>query len=134
MAEPSTSVPEAPSLVPPECMPDYSKIVTEDDAPVDNIYSEKHQRLLTEPLYSSWSGPGEGRPCLAAAQRGVFYASRVPPIVPDAFVAVDVKIPADPFPKEHRSYFIWEYGKPPAVVVETVSNKEGEELGRKLEI
>lgn len=37
--------------------PDVSLLVTEDDAPVDSILTEKQERLLTEPLYSSWSGP-----------------------------------------------------------------------------
>ena len=36
-------------------------LVTEDETPVDNLPSEKQQRLLTELLYSAWSGPGEGR-------------------------------------------------------------------------
>jgi len=134
MAEPSISVPEAPPLVPPEYMPDYSKIVSEDDTPVDNVYSAKNQRLLMDSLHSSWAGPGDGRPFIACSNVGVFYGVRVPPIVPDAFVSLDVQLPADLFQKEHRSYFIWEYGKPPDVVVEIVSNKEGEELGSKLQI
>ncbi len=29
-------------------------LVMEDDEPVDNIFSAKHQRLFTETLYSSW--------------------------------------------------------------------------------
>ncbi|MCX7853857.1 MAG: Uma2 family endonuclease, partial [Caldilineales bacterium] len=33
---------------------------------------------------------------------------------------------------EHRSYFIWEFGKPPDVVVEIVSNRRGQETGTKL--
>ena len=28
-------------------------LITEDETPVDNLPSEKQQRLLTEPLYSS---------------------------------------------------------------------------------
>ena len=32
---------------------DIESLVTEDDTPVDNMPSEKQQRLLTEPLYSS---------------------------------------------------------------------------------
>jgi hypothetical protein len=31
---------------------DISQLIPEDDTPVDNLPSEKHQRLLTEPLYS----------------------------------------------------------------------------------
>ena len=59
--------------------PDIRHIVTEDDRPVDNIFSEKQQRLLTESLYSSWDGPGEGRPFLALANVGLFYAVHRPP-------------------------------------------------------
>ena len=42
----------------PDVAPNIDDLVTEDDTPVDNLPSEKQQRLLTEPLYSSWSGPG----------------------------------------------------------------------------
>lgn len=31
-------------------------LVTEDDTPVDNIFSEKQQHLLTEPHYGAWVG------------------------------------------------------------------------------
>jgi hypothetical protein len=48
-------------------MPDLSALVTEDDTPVDNLFSAKQQRLLVEPLYTSWSGSGEGRPFLVEA-------------------------------------------------------------------
>ena len=34
--------------------------------------------------------------------------------------------------KSHRSYFVWEYGKPPDVVIEVVSNREGGEDSTKL--
>ncbi len=30
-------------------------LVTEDDEPVDNLFSAKQQRLLVESLYSSWN-------------------------------------------------------------------------------
>ena len=33
-------------------------MVTEDDTPVDNWFSEKQRRLLVDPLYASWQGPG----------------------------------------------------------------------------
>ena len=36
---------------------EMENLITEDDTPVDNILSEKQQRLLTEPLYSAWAGP-----------------------------------------------------------------------------
>ena len=40
-----------PILHPP---PEFEALITEDDTPVDNLPSEKQQRLLTEPLYSRW--------------------------------------------------------------------------------
>lgn len=115
----------------PEDLPNIDNLITEDDTPVDNLFSAKQQRLLVEPLYSSWAGPGEGRPFLTDSNVGVFYSVREPPLVPDAFLSLDVQAPADLWPKRNRSYFIWEYGKPPDVVVEIVSNLEGAETGRK---
>ena len=108
---------------------DLSHIVTEDDTPVDNLFSERQMRLLAESLYTSWSGPGEGRTFVAMANVGLFFHLREPPLVPDVLVSLDVTLPPEPWEKEHRSYFVWEYGKPPDVVVEIVSNKVGKELG-----
>jgi Uma2 family endonuclease len=110
-----------------ETPPDIHKLITEDDTPVDNLPSEKQQRLLTEPLYSSWTGPGEGRTFLAAANVGIFYLARNPAIVPDMFLSLDVEVSEDWWAKEHRSYFLWEFGKPPDLVIEIVSNTEGQE-------
>jgi len=109
------------------------KLVTEDDAPVDNVFSEKQQRLLTEPLFCSWSGPGEGQPFVAMANVGLFFALRRPPLVPDVLLSLGVKLPADIRLKHNRSYFVWEYGgKAPDVVIEIVSNREGGEDTNKL--
>lgn len=116
--------------------PDVSNVVTEDDTPVDNLPSERQQRLLVEPLYTSWAGPPaheEDRPrsFLAAANVGVFSSPREPAVVPDAFVSLDV-VPRQPiWDKRNRTYFIWEFGKPPDVAIEVVSNREGDELGAK---
>ena len=109
---------------------DYSPIITEDDEPVDNLFSAKQQRLLVEPLYSTDYLP---RPFLADANVGIFAKVGVNAIVPDMFLSLDVESPDEWWAKKHRSYFIWEYGKPPDVVVEVVSNKEGRELSRKLQ-
>ena len=112
---------------------DYSNIVTEDDEPVDNIFSAVQQRLLVEPLYSSWAGPGDGRTFFAESNIGVFYMLKAPPLVPDALLSLDVQADEDIWAKEHRSYFIWEFGKPPDVVIEVVSNKIGGEDTVKLD-
>jgi Uma2 family endonuclease len=109
--------------------PDTSHLITEDDTPVDNLASEKNQRLLTEALYSSWAGPGPGRPFLVAANVGLFPVPRNPAIVPDVLLSLDVTVPEDWWAT--RSYFVWEFGKPPDVVIEIVSNTKGEEKGTK---
>jgi Putative restriction endonuclease len=64
---------------------------------------------------------------------GLFFAIRTPPFVPDVLVSLGVASPADPFPKKNRSYFVWEYGKPPDLVVEVVSSEEGGEDTVKLQ-
>ena len=110
--------------------PDISHLITEDDTPVDNLLSEKNQRLLTEPLYSSWAGPSHGRTFLVAANVGLFAAPRNPAIVPDVLLSLDVIVPEDWWTR--RSYFVWEFGKAPDVVIEIVSNTKGEEKGTKL--
>ncbi len=115
-----------------ECQPDVEQLVTEDDKPVDNVFSEREQRLLTETLHSSWPGPGAGRTFLAFANVGMFYAVRQPPLVPDVLLSLDVKAPGELSLKRNRSYFYWEYTKPPEVVIEIVSNLEGGEDSDKL--
>ena len=140
LAQPVLSVPHAAPVAGPAgaAAPsaptlgvDIETLVTEDDTPVDNMPSEKQQRLLTEPLYSSWSGPGSGRSFLAAANVGVFPEPRNPAIVPDMFLSLDVQVHENFWDKAHRSYFVWEFGKPPDLVVEVVSNQKGNEVGRK---
>ena len=140
LARPASGAPPAaptrakPGVAPPP-MPvldvDYESLITEDDEPVDNMLSEKQQRLLTEPLYSSWAGPGAGRPFLAAANVGVFPEPRNPAIVPDVFLSLDVRANRDWWQREHRSYFVWVFGKVPDLVVEIVSNRKGGEIERK---
>jgi hypothetical protein len=41
-------------------------------------------------------------------------------------------MPEDWREKKNRTYFTWEFGKAPDVVIEIVSNREGNELGSKL--
>ncbi len=131
-------------------------LVTEDDAPVDNIFSEKQQRLLTETLYSSWTPPPvadteatpasvsdapavaaapaarEPRRFLVTANVGLFPSVHQPPLVPDVFLSLDVAVAEDWYAKSKRSYFFWEFGKAPEVVIEIVSNRKGGELSTKL--
>ena len=117
--------------LPLEDWPDIDHIITEDGAPVDNVLSEKHMRLLTEPLYTSWQ---TDRPFVALANVGLFYGVDIQPLVPDVLLSVNVCLPEDLRPKLNRSYFVWKYGKPPDIVIEIVSNKKGGEDTRKLEL
>lgn len=104
---------------------DISHLVIEDDTPVDNLQSEKQQRLLVEPLYSSKPLPP---PFLAAANVGLFYKLKGEPVVPDAMLSLRVQCADDFSQKRNRSYFVWEFGKLPEVCIEIVSNQEGDEL------
>lgn len=116
-----------------ETIPAADHLITEDDAPVDNIYSEKQQRLLTESLYTSWGGPGEGRQFVAFANVGLYSSVHSQPQVPDVMLSLNVALPEDIWEKRHRTYMLWEYGKPPEVVIEIVSNKIGGEDDIKLQ-
>ena len=111
-------------------VPDANQLITEDDTPVDNFASEKQQRLLVGSLYSSL----QNQSFLAAANVGVYYTDLQPPIVPDIFLSLDVQVPQKWWEKQNRCYMVWRFGKPPEVVIEIVSNQEGEELGKKLKI
>lgn len=104
---------------------DISHLTIEDDTPVDNIQSEKQQRLLVEPLYSSKPIP---LPFLAAANVGLFYKLKGDPVVPDMMLSLEVQCAEDFSQKRNRSYYAWEFGKLPDVCIEIVSNDEGDEL------
>ncbi|MFN6486261.1 MULTISPECIES: Uma2 family endonuclease [unclassified Nostoc] len=111
-------------------VPDANQLVTEDDTPVDNFASAKQQRLLVSSLYSSL----QSQTFLAEANVGIYYTDLQPPIVPDVFLSLDVQVPEKWWEKQNRCYMVWRFGKPPEVVIEIVSNKEGDELGKKLKI
>ena len=72
--------------------------------PVDSMFSETQQRLLTGVLKESWNGPEEGRPFIVAANVGVFISPYEPPVVPDVFLSLDVRRPPDWWDKPGRSY------------------------------
>jgi Uma2 family endonuclease len=111
-------------------VPDANQLVTEDDTPIDNFACAKQQRLSVGSLYSSL----QNQTFLAAANVGIYHTDGEPPIVPDIFLSLDVQVPENWWEKQNRCYMVWRFGKPPEVAIEIVSNKEGDELGRKLEI
>jgi Uma2 family endonuclease len=116
-------------------------LVTEDDEPVDNIFSAQQQRLLVQSLYSGWTPPpdkeegeetpNEPRKFMADANVGIFVSPYLPPIVPDAFISLDVERPQGWELKDIRAYFVWEFEKVPEVAVEVVSNRKGGEMESK---
>ncbi len=114
----------------PVSVPDVNKLITEDDTPVDNFASAKQQRFLVSSLYSS----ALKQPFLAEANVGIFSTGEQPAIVPDVFLSLDVQVPENWWEKQNRAYLIWKFGKPPEVVIEIVSNKEGGELDKKLRL
>ncbi len=105
-------------------------LITEAETSI-NLFSEKQQRLLTEPIYTSWAGPGDNRPFLVTANVGLFMVNQNPAIVPDVLLSLDVVMPADWWSMEGRSYAVWQLGKTPDLVVEIVSNTKGNELNEK---
>ncbi len=117
----------------PDMLPDIGPITIENDEPLDNFLVEKQQRLLTEPLYSSWSGPEDGRPFLVAANVGVFMSVFEPPVAPDVLLSMDVETPTSFAEKRNRTYFGWEFGKPPEVVIDIVTNCEKHAIEQKIQ-
>jgi hypothetical protein len=115
-----------------------NNLETENDEPVDNLFSAKQQTFLKRALYSSWTPPPreeqpeEKRKFLADANIGVFYSPHHPSIVPDFFLSLDVQPHRDWYAKDHHSYFAWEFEKTPDAVVEIVPNRKGGELSEKL--
>lgn len=108
---------------------DLTNLITEDDEPVDNIPSSKQQRIFVEPLYSSSK---LRRPFLADSNIAIYATPRANPIVPDMFLSMDVQVADDWWQKQNRSYLMWEFNKPPEVVIEIVSNNKGKEGEEKL--
>jgi Uma2 family endonuclease len=104
---------------------DISHLVTEDDAPVDNLLSAQQQRLLIDAVCSSKALP---LPFVAEANVGLFHRIKGEPIVPDVLLSLGVQRAEDFSERRNRSYFVWEFGKIPDVCIEIVSNQEGDEI------
>src|SRR4051812_46509771 len=114
----------------PEDYPNVDHLITEDDTPLDNLFVAKQQRLLVEVLYGSPLFAERG--FLADSNVGVFPTIYKGAIVPDVFLSLDIELPPNFQEKRYRSYFIWQYGKPPDVVIEIISDLRGDELGKKM--
>lgn len=103
-------------------------LVTEDDTPVDNRFSERQQHLLPDILFTSWP---EGKPFEAVSNVGLFTSITEKAVVPDFMLSLGVEPRPVSSRKADKSYMTWIYGKPPDLVVEVVSNRVGGELSRK---
>ena len=111
--------------------PDTSHLITEDDRPVDNRFSERQQRMLPHILFTSWH---EGKPFEALADVALFSSLDNEDVVaPDFLLSLGVTPRPVTGAQEDRSYFMWVYGKAPDLVIEIVSNKVGGELTTRLE-
>ena len=103
---------------------DYESLITEDDTPVDNLFSERQQQLLADSLYTNWT---TSRIFMASANVGIYAIGSRIPIVPDMFLSMDVEPAEDIWAKQNRCYMVQVFGKPPELVVEVVSNTVGNE-------
>lgn len=108
----------------------YDKVELTDGIPVDSEFTEKEMRLLVGSLNAFWKGPGEGKPFLALSDVGLFYSLNEPPVAPDVMVGLVKPLPFSAG-KKAQAYFVWEYGRPPDLVLEIVSNNKGGEDTRK---
>jgi Uma2 family endonuclease len=113
-----------------EEMPNLDNLAL-DDKPAGNVRAEKQERLLTESLYASWPGPGQGRPFQALANIALVYALKRPALVPNVLLSLDLRPEEDLAENEERSYFVWLRGKAPEVAVEFVADlRDGESTAR----
>ncbi|MEM6297956.1 MAG: Uma2 family endonuclease [Bacteroidota bacterium] len=111
--------------------PNYEQFETENDDPVDNLFSEMQQRLFIDPLHNNdWTD----RDFWASANVGIYYAINKPPVIPDMFLSLDVRKPEKWVEKKDKCYFSWVVGKLPELVVEVVSNKVGNENEQKMQL
>jgi Uma2 family endonuclease len=130
-AAPKTFEIEDPNGLSLAAYPDTSLLVTHDDQPLDNMYVERQQKLLSQVLAEGWAAP-EGKKFLVFQNVGLFHKYSAPPVVPDFMMTLSVPSPMkfheDP---NSRSYFVWVYGAPPDLVIEIVSDLRGGEFGHK---
>ncbi|MEW6279703.1 MAG: Uma2 family endonuclease [Candidatus Eremiobacterota bacterium] len=108
----------------PDLEPDISHLDLDPEREPLNLFSEREHRLLVQPLYNAWN---PGRPFVAMSDVGLFPEPKQTPYIPDMLLSLDVSLPEDMTQKRNLAYFVWVYGKPPDLVVEVVSNRDGHE-------
>ena len=120
----------------PSRLPDTSRLVSKDDTPLD-FFTQSQARLLTSPLYASWSAPpldagGAKRSFEVFANVGVFASVHEPPVVPDVMLSLDITLTNEFMRLPNSAYFLWEFGKFPEIVIEIISEGEDDELTQKI--
>ncbi len=118
--------PDYSYLVPPEAIPDTSKIIVRDGAPLESMFAERQARLLSDTLITNWKSPS-GQPFLALTDVGLFATANGKPLVPDMMLSLDVPAEIPAKASDDRSYFAWIIGKMPEVVIEFVSDHRAKE-------
>ena len=114
-------------LLDDEYHPDTSHLITEDDEPLDSVFQERQQKILVDVLGEEQFA---GRPFVALSNVGLFFSIREQAVVPDMMLSLDVRLLQG---RDKKSYFVWEYGKSPELVIEVVSKKPGGESDKKIE-
>jgi len=105
--------------------------IVEAEDPLDSPYSEISQYLLFDPINTSFVPPpdplrpGVLRDFWASADVGITLDGRICILAPDLFISMDVKRPENW--QKNRAYHLRKF-KVPEIVVEVVSNDEGNEL------
>jgi Uma2 family endonuclease len=109
--------------------PSAEELPDSDDTPVDNELQELIPGLLKSILLILWE---ERMDWLFAIDMGIYHDPDEPPIVPDAFLSLEVERFYD---EELRpSYVLWDENVVPTVAVEIVSQTYRKEYSTKLEL
>jgi Uma2 family endonuclease len=112
----------------PRYLPSADELPCSDDTPVDNELQELIPGLLKSILLILWA---EHLDWFLGINMGIYFHPDQPPIVPDAFLSLDV---ARFYDEELRpSYVLWEEQVIPSFVLEVVSTTHGREYTSKMD-
>ncbi|MBW4599643.1 MAG: Uma2 family endonuclease [Calothrix sp. FI2-JRJ7] len=101
---------------PLSCLPFSEELPDSDDIPVDNELQSLIPNLLNTTLAMAWS---ERMDWFFGVDMGVYYDPELPPIVPDAFLSLEVERYFDE--NLRLSYAIWEEEQVPILALKIVS-------------
>jgi Uma2 family endonuclease len=110
----------------PRYLPTADELPCSDDTPVDNELQELIPSLLKWILHTLWQ---DRMDWFFAIDMGIYTDPEQPPIVPDAFLAINVERFYDE--QLRPSYVLWEEEVSPILVLEVVSTTPGGEYTHK---